>query len=142
MKATLRKSFALLLTVIMLVSTASVCFTVFAADDYKCNCGVTPVIYVKGRTNIYKDPSLGTGSENMAETNLSGGTDSVIEATSNILPALGVALLTDEWDEYCDILLEEITPIYDGYKLNEDGEKGEGNITGIDRKSTRLNSSH
>lgn len=131
MKETLRKSFALLLTVIMLVSTASVCFTVFAADDYKCNCGVTPVIYVKGRTNIYKDPSLGTGSENMAETNLSGGTDSVIEATSNILPALGVALLTDEWDEYCDILLEEITPIYDGYKLNEDGEKGEGNITGI-----------
>ncbi len=125
---TTKRIISLVLCLVMLMSAVSLAA---GAADYKCNCGVTPVIYVKGRTNIYKDPSLGESSENMAETNLSGGTDSIIEAATNILPALGVALLTDEWDDYCDILFEEIVPIYDGYKLNNDGEKGEGNITGI-----------
>ena len=124
---TTKRIISLVLCLVMLMSAVSLA----ASAAYKCNCGVTPVIYVKGRTNIYKDPSLGDSSENMAETNLSGGTDSIIEAATNILPALGVALLTDKWDNYCDILFEEIIPIYDGYKLNNDGEKGEGNITGI-----------
>lgn len=123
-----KRTLSVLLCVLMLAVTL---VPAVSAADYKCNCGVTPVLYVKGRTNIYKDVSLGIGSENMAETNLSGGTDSIIEATMNILPAFGVALLTDEWDDYCDVLFEEIKPIYDGYKLNNDGEKGEGNKSGI-----------
>ena len=125
---TTKRIISLVLCLVMLMSALSLAAS---AAKFTCNCGVTPVIYVKGRTNIYKDPSLGDSSENMAETNLSGGTDSIIEAATNILPALGVALLTDKWDNYCDILFEEIIPIYDGYKLNNDGEKGEGNITGI-----------
>ncbi len=124
----MKKFLSVLLAVIIVMSAVPMAF---AADSYKCNCGVTPIIYVKGRTNIYKDRYAEPTSENMAETNLSGGTDSIIEATANIVSALGSALLTDEWDDYCDVLLEEITPIYDGYKLNNDGEKGEGNITGI-----------
>lgn len=123
-----KRIISLILCLIMLVSSVSLAAT---AADYKCSCGVTPIIYVKGRTNIYKDVSLGTGSENMAETNLSGGTDSIIEAATNILPAFGVALLTDDWDNYCDVLFEEIKPIYDGYKLNNDGEKTEDNPSGI-----------
>lgn len=124
----MKKLLALTLAVIMVISALPVAF---AADGYKCNCGVTPIIYIKGRTNIYKDRYAEPTSENMAETNLTGGTDAIIESALNIAASLGTALLTDEWDEYCDVLLEEVTPIYEGYKLNNDGEKGEGNITGI-----------
>ncbi len=128
-----KRIISLILCLVMLFATMSLGLSAVAVTDdgYVCKCDVTPVIYIKGRTNIYKDVSLGTGSENMAETNLSGGTDSIIEAATNILPAFGVALLTDEWDDYCDVLLEEIAPIYDGYKLNNDGEKTADNPSGI-----------
>lgn len=128
-----KRIISLTVCLVMLFATMSLGLSAVAVTDdgYVCGCDETPIIYIKGRTNIYKDPSLGTSSENMAETNLSGGTDSIIEAATNILPAFGVALLTDEWDDYCDVLFEEIRPIYDGYKLNNDGEKGEGNTSGI-----------
>ncbi|MBQ3137468.1 MAG: hypothetical protein IJB74_08315 [Clostridia bacterium] len=124
----MKKLLSFLLAVIMVLSVMPVAF---ASDGYKCNCGVTPIIYIKGRTNIYKDRYAEPTSENMAETNLTGGTDAIVESALNIVASLGAALITDEWDEYCDVLLDEVTPIYEGYKLNNDGEKGEGNITGI-----------
>lgn len=124
----MKKLLALVLAVIMVISALPVAF---ATDGYKCNCGVTPIIYVKGRTNIYKDRYAEPTSENMAETNLTGGKDAIIESALNIATSLGTALLTDEWDEYCDVLFEEVVPIYDQYKLNNDGEKGEGNKSGI-----------
>ncbi len=124
----MKKLFALILSLLMILSSVPVAF---AADGYKCSCDVTPIIYVKGRTNIYKDRYDELSDENMAETNLSGGTGSVVDAALNISTALGIALLTDEWDDYCDVLFEEVRPIYDQYKLNNDGEKDEGNKSGI-----------
>ncbi len=127
----IRRTLSVLLCVIMLAATL---VPAASAADYKCNCGVTPIVYVKGRTNIYKDRYAELTEENMAETNLSGGTGSIIEATANIVTSLGAALLTDSqeaWDEYCDVLFEEVAPIYDQYKLNNNGEKDEGSKTGI-----------
>ncbi len=124
----MKKLLSFLLAVIMIISVMPMAF---AADGYKCNCGVTPIIYVKGRTNIYKDRFSELTDENMAETNLTGSKEDLIKSALNIATSLGTALLTDEWDDYCDVLLEEVAPIYDQYKLNNDGEKGEGNKTGI-----------
>lgn len=115
---------------VMLIVTSCVPITL-AAGEYECNCGVTPIIYVKGRTNIYKDRYSELTDENMAESNLSGDKNAIIESAFNIVTSLTQALITDEWDDYCDVLLEEVVPIYDQYKLNDDGEKGEGNKTGI-----------
>ena len=125
----MKKLTALILAFIMIFSTLPV---VFAADSYKCSCDTTPIIYVKGRTNIYKDRYDELNDENMAETNITGDTGSLVETAANIVSSLGVALLTDKWDNYCDVLFEEIRPIYDQYKLNNDGEKDEGSKTGID----------
>ena len=125
----MKKLTALILAFIMIFSTLPV---VFAADSYKCSCDITPIIYVKGRTNIYKDRYDELNDENMAETNITGDTGSLVETAANIVSSLGVALLTDKWDNYCDVLFEEIRPIYDQYKLNNDGEKDEGSKTGID----------
>ena len=105
----------------MIVTSLSVGFTSFASDG-KCDCGVTPVIYIKGRTNIYKDPSLGTDSENMAEMNFSGLKDNLAETAFNIVTTLGAGFLTDNWDAYCDAVFEAVAPIYDQYKLSDEGE--------------------
>ncbi len=124
----MKKIISIIMCICMIIPMASVCFSASAAS---CNCGKTPVIYIKGRTNIYKttdDISAG----NLAETNFSGGTDAVVETTKNILPAFANALITDKWDDYCDVLYEEILPIYDQYALNNDGEIG--NQSGIDPK--------
>lgn len=124
----MKKFLSVIFAIIIVLASVPV---TLAADGDKCNCGVTPILYVKGRTNIYKDRFAELNDENMAEGNLSGGTGSVLDATFNIVSALTTALITDDWDDYCDILLEEVAPIYDGYKLNNDGEKDEGNTSGI-----------
>lgn len=101
--------------------------TAAAADQDDCNCGYTPVIDIKG-TAIYKDTeNLELGK---AEKEVSGGKDAVIEASVNISKAFAGAMLTDKWDNYCDVLYDEIIPIYDQYALNNDGEIG--NKSGID----------
>lgn len=114
-----RRILSVLLCVLMLTAMTAPALSASAATV--CTCENTPVVYIKGRTNIYKTPD-DTSDGNLAETNFSGGTESIIEASSNIIPAFAAALITDEWDDYCDILFEEIRPIYDQYKLNNDGE--------------------
>lgn len=115
-----KKIVSLVLCIIMLMTTLSLSMTTFAADG-KCNCGVTPVVYIKGRTNIYKDPSLGEGSENMAETNFSGLKDKIPELATSIVTTLGMGFLTENWDAYCDAIFEAVAPIYDQYKLSDEG---------------------
>lgn len=117
-----KKITALILCLIMLLATFSVALTASATDAGKCNCGVTPVVYIKGRTNIYKDPSLGTDSENMAEMNFSGLKDNIAEIALNIVTTLGAGFLTENWDAYCDAIFEAVAPVYDQYKLSNDGE--------------------
>ena len=116
-----KRIISLVLCVLMLFSVLSLGLTSFAGD-YTCDCGVTPVVYIKGRTNIYKDPSLGTDSENMAEMNLSGIKDKLPELALEIVTTLGAGFLTENWDAYCDAIFEAVAPIYDQYKLNNDGE--------------------
>ncbi len=115
---TMKRTLSVVLCILMLTAMLVPAFTASAAG---CNCNLTPIIYIKGRTNIYKTTD-DTSDGNLAETNFSGGKDSIIEASSNIIPAFAAALITDEWDDYCDVLFEEIRPIYDQYKLNNDGE--------------------
>ena len=100
----------------------------FAAEEGdECDCGYTPIIDIKG-TTIYKDTeNLEAGK---AEKEVSGGKDAVIETSLNISKAFAKAMLTDKWDDYCDVLYEEIMPVYDQYALNNDGEIG--NKSGID----------
>ena len=117
-----KKIVSLVLCLLMVIATMSMALTVSAEDAYKCGCGVTPVVYVKGRTNIYKDPSLGTDSENMAEMNFSGLMDNIPELAMNIVTTLGAGFLTENWDAYCDAIFEAVAPIYDQYKLSDDGE--------------------
>ena len=116
-----KKALSLLLCIVMLMSVFSLAITAFA-DDGKCDCGINPVVYIKGRTNIYKDPSLGTDSENMAEMNFTELTDKIPEIALELVTTLGAGFLTDDWDAYCDAVFEVVAPVYDQYKLSDEGE--------------------
>lgn len=121
----MKRILSLLLSVVLLLTVMIPAMSVLAVDG--CACGNTPIIYIKGRTVIYKDTeNLEAGK---AEKEVSGGKDAVIETTVNISKAFAGAMITDNWDNYCDVLYEEIMPIYDQYALNDDGEIG--NKSGI-----------
>lgn len=117
-------SVLLALTIIFAISAPA---ALAAVESDACSCGYTPVIDIKG-TSIYKDTeNLDLGK---AEKEVSGGKDAIVESSLNISKAFAGAMLTDKWDNYCDVLYEEIIPIYDQYALNNDGEIG--NKSGID----------
>lgn len=93
---------------------------VSVAAETTCSCEYTPVVYIKGRTNIYKNNDDEAGG--LAERNISGGEEAVKESAVNISAAFARAIIANKWDEYCDVLYDEISPVYDQYALNEDGE--------------------
>ncbi len=41
-----------------------------------------------------------------------------------ILPVFAEAFFTQEWDEFCDVLYECVSPLLSGFALNPDGETG------------------
>jgi len=95
---------------------------------YACECGNIPIVYVLGRSVIYKTTD-DWSDENKAEGNVSGGAGSVLEAAAHVLPLLNLGLLTGNWDPYCDAMFDELVPVYDQYALNEDGEID--NVSGL-----------
>ena len=114
-----KKTVAVLLCAAMFFSVAAAGFA--GAADAPCGCGRTPIVYVKGRTTIYKNTENNL-PENKAETNLSGGTDAVLEAVAHVLPLLSLGLTTGYWKPYCDAMYEEIVPLYDQYAFSDDGD--------------------
>ncbi len=120
----MKKLISLLLACIFVFMT---CSAALAADtDDGCNCGYTPIIDIKG-TSIYKDTT--DLSKGLAEKQFSDKSGLASSATK-ISTALAGALVTDNWDNYCDVLYDEIITVYDGYALNNDGEIA--NNSGID----------
>ncbi len=125
----IKRILSLVLCLVMLMSVSIIRGGNIVLAAAECNCANTPIIYVKGRTNIYKttdDISEG----NLAELNFSGGDGAIADAALNISAAFIEGLATDEWDNYCDVLYDEISPLYDQYALGNDGEIH--NQSGID----------
>ncbi len=51
--------------------------------------------------------------------------DGYIEEKAEVfLPVFAKAFFTQEWDEFCDVLYECVSPILSGFALNPDGETG------------------
>ncbi|MBQ6065380.1 MAG: hypothetical protein IJK89_01035 [Clostridia bacterium] len=89
----------------------------FAAND------VTPIVYVYGYRGIYvhnEDGSYYTPIDEYAPPETTDG-DIVSAAISELLPLFAKALVTDNYDEYCDRALELLSPIYAEIKPNPDG---------------------
>lgn len=76
-----------------------------------------PVIYIIGRTGIYREDGSGIIDENttfMTE---------VVEKNGDLLAK---AILTNNYTAYCDAIYKEIAEVYADYRLNNEGEVENG----------------
>ncbi len=122
----MKKLLSILLAVVIMLTAAVPLFSALAVSE-SCNCGNTPVIYIKGRTQIYRDTeNLDAGK---AEKEFSGDYFELAVLVAKLAKAHIGALITDNWDEFCDAVYNLVIRLYDGYALNNDGEIG--NKSGI-----------
>ncbi len=98
------------------------CFLVMApasaaAANGKCDCDEIPIIYVRGRAKVYLDkndldgPAFGEVDDEV-----------VMEKLKGILPIWAKALVTSDFSEFNDYLVEAFEELYGGYGLDENGE--------------------
>ncbi len=112
----MKKTLALLLAVIMAFSCAVPAFAASAVENI-------PTIMLRGDgNNIYKHDENGETPVwgDAVMDNIAGG--NIGETVANILlPFLVEGLLQDEWDNYYQVFYDEISPIFDGLRLDGDG---------------------
>ncbi len=117
MKLGFRKFISIILAVFLTVSIAAPAFTVSAVSEIRD----IPVVYIGGRgSGLYKaDGSRLYPLEKSA-------TDLIKEKAGPVLLELSGALITDEWDAYCDALVEAVASVYADLIPNADGEVVDG----------------
>lgn len=96
MKKNVRKIISLLLAVICVMTLVP--FSVFA-EGYKCDCSDVPMIYLYGRQDTFDDPSS-PDRRNIREIT----DEQLSELVKGALPSLSKALVTNNYDEYCEYL--------------------------------------
>lgn len=108
-----KKRSALLLAIIFILSIIP--FPVSLAEAAGPN-GNTPIVYIKGYQDLIKLDGHG-GSTHL----LDDDGDIVDNAISQAAPLFAKALVTDDWDEYCDVAYEALKPLYTDAQPAPDG---------------------
>lgn len=120
MKSSFKKIISLFLSVLMVLS---LCTVAFAAED-KTDL---PIVYIAGRSARIYAPD-GTCIYPRSE-NIEPGFDEV-EYTKSIIPdilkALGVSMVTDNWDTYSDTVYDLIAPLFEQIQLDENADPEPG----------------
>ena len=110
---------------IFLVLTLMLSFAVPAAAAYYPG-QETPIIIIRGDGrdvvdadgNVIWPISLGDGDESK---------DKILETAKNILfPHFLNGVLFDQWDGYCDVVVEELSPLFEKTKLDKNGKASNG----------------
>lgn len=117
MKRKLKSTLSIILTVAMVLSIFVPSLNAFAAEPIR----ELPVVYIggKGHRLLNADGTqLYPFEKSMAE--------SVKEKAGPILAEIPGALITDNWDSYCDTAVESIAEIYEDFIPNKDGEVVDG----------------
>lgn len=121
---------------IFLVLTLMLSFAVPASAAYYPG-QETPIIIIRGDGenivdadgNVIWPISLGDGDESK---------DKILETAKNILfPHFINGLLFDQWDGYCDVVIEELAPLFEKTKLDKNGEASNG--SGISAETKKKN---
>lgn len=129
----MKKTLALLLAVIMAFSCAAPAFAASAVENL-------PIIMLRGDGNmIYvEDETAPNGERAVWGTAVfdSVGDANIGETVANILlPFLVEGLLQDKWDNYYQAFYDEISPLFDGIRLDTDGNPRNGSgISKVDRQ--------
>ncbi len=107
-----------IISCLLVISLVFSLFSVTAfAESGKCSCSKAPLVYVIGRQEVYDDPK----AENPVNA-VHKDKDLLLGAVKEALPYLAKAIITDKWDEYIDKLVEVMKPVFENYKLTDEGE--------------------
>ena len=111
----LKKIIALVLSLVMLMT---VCIPAVAAEDGKCDCGETPMIYVGplGNTDIYAN--FGTEDEKIL---FRPDTKTILGIVAKVLPGVLLTVLTRNYDYLGDALISSVYDAMGEMALDENG---------------------
>lgn len=114
----MKKLISVLLSVLMIFSALSVCFTASAYSDYSTGISDLPCIYIQGQGSniITEDGEVVYGSGDP------GDSFDLMGAVQECLPYLKDALLTNDWTPYQQKLLEIADAIYGKVRLDGNGD--------------------
>ena len=112
-----KRLLSIILTTCMVLSCGAVP-GIFASAANTCSCENTPIIYVRGRVTIQKyNPE--TGLHDGDEVFDDG--DYISRIFQECLPDLAKGILTGNWDEYCEKVLDIILPAFDDFAPDLEG---------------------
>ena len=114
----MKKFISILLSLVLLLGTVSVSasavtFVLKPGSKY-------PTIYVPGRNEgvLVDDVDSENPTNIRAEININ-----VSQFASALIPELSQAVVTDDWDDYCDTLEGLVAPMFEDVVLDENGNK-------------------
>lgn len=126
-----KKLIAFVLTIVMLCSIAApMAFAAEKNSEY-------PIIYVTGsRHKIYADKTNPSESNRVWKIGVDIGA-TVKEALAPCLKELAAGIITDDYDKYCDELVNHIVPLFEKVVLDNNGEASNG--SGIECEAANYN---
>ncbi len=85
---------------------------------------IKPVIYLNGTgSTIVRNNEDGT-QDTLYPLQIPDGY--IDEKVNEFLPVFAQAFFTQQWDEFCDVLVDILMPIFEPMKLDENGEASDG----------------
>ena len=126
----IKRLLALVLSLVMLFSAvAPVAFAAAKNSQY-------PIIYVTGsRHKIYADKNNPSESNRVWKIGVDVGA-TVKEALAPCLAELAKGIVTDDYDAYCDELVNCVVPLFEKVVLDKNGEASNG--SGIEKESAKI----
>lgn len=124
----MKKVISVLLAVLMFMSLSSAALSVAAADITDI-----PTIYIEGKGNVTIYNKDGSLAKNPKAIDREGY---ITEAMGPIFEELAVALVTDDYSDYIDSLIDAVAPIYEEYIPDSNGtNETSGSYIGWDAKT-------
>lgn len=102
---------------LVILTVLSLMVPMASAADTRCDCEHVPMIYLYGRQDTFDDP------KSPDRVKLNDVTDEELSALlKTVLPYLKDAVLKNNYDEYCKVVVDEFIKIIGDFSLSKEGE--------------------
>ena len=98
----------------------------------------TPVVHVVGSGDVIKRDNADGTQDILYPPQLGDGF--IEEAAGALLPVFKDAFLTQEWSEFCDVLLDTLIPVFSPMALDNNGEASDGSYVAWSYDLNRIKS--
>lgn len=134
MKTIFKKTLAVLLSLTVIFSLIAVAFPSASALNVYTDI---PTVYIEGQGTTLGIPNGDGSYEKIYGIEIPEGyIESAVEENIDVFL---LAVLTQDWDDFCDVLYEKFTPLYAELKLDEKGQPTNGSKETWDWSKETLN---